>query len=173
MKRVHLGMLPGKYVTLSQLEGSFPNAGANCVSESGLYKLVMRSGKPESHAFQDWVTREVLPIQTPPPRCAVGLQDAPKLPLGRSGAQEPGGPSAAPTAHRRRGHGGGGTLSATRGGRRGAGGSRRKPHSGWDLRNFDQITRSILCVSGVLACQLVSAMEKSKSFTSMLMVSPL
>ena len=25
------------------------------ISESGLYKLVMRSGKPEARAFQDWV----------------------------------------------------------------------------------------------------------------------
>lgn len=31
------------------------------ISESGLYKLVMRSDKPEARAFQDWVTREVLP----------------------------------------------------------------------------------------------------------------
>ena len=31
------------------------------ISESGLYKLVMRSNKPEAKAFQDWVTREVLP----------------------------------------------------------------------------------------------------------------
>lgn len=31
------------------------------VSESGLYKLVMRSDKPEARVFQDWVTREVLP----------------------------------------------------------------------------------------------------------------
>lgn len=31
------------------------------VSESGLYKLVMRSDKPEAKRFQDWVTREVLP----------------------------------------------------------------------------------------------------------------
>lgn len=31
------------------------------ISESGLYKLVMRSDKPEAKAFQDWVTREVLP----------------------------------------------------------------------------------------------------------------
>ena len=45
--RTHLGMNPGKPV------GS--------VSESGLYKLIMRSDKPEAKAFQDWVTREVLP----------------------------------------------------------------------------------------------------------------
>ncbi|MQM39672.1 hypothetical protein KBTX_03702 [wastewater metagenome] len=33
----------------------------NAVSESGLYKLIMRSDKPDARAFQDWVTREVLP----------------------------------------------------------------------------------------------------------------
>ena len=31
------------------------------VSESGLYKLVMRSDKPQAKQFQDWVTRDVLP----------------------------------------------------------------------------------------------------------------
>lgn len=31
------------------------------ISESGLYKLVMRSDKPEAKAFQDWVTKIVLP----------------------------------------------------------------------------------------------------------------
>jgi prophage antirepressor-like protein len=31
------------------------------ISESGLYKLVMRSDKPEARAFQDWVARVVLP----------------------------------------------------------------------------------------------------------------
>ncbi|MBW3096495.1 hypothetical protein KY465_04310 [Pseudohoeflea sp. DP4N28-3] len=40
---------------------SFRNRGAHCVTESSLYKLVMRSDKPEAPAFQDWVTREVLP----------------------------------------------------------------------------------------------------------------
>ena len=33
----------------------------NVISESGLYKLVMRSDKPQARRFQDWVTREVLP----------------------------------------------------------------------------------------------------------------
>lgn len=38
-------------------------AGRDCwlISESGLYKLVMRSDKPDAKAFQDWVTRVVLP----------------------------------------------------------------------------------------------------------------
>ena len=31
------------------------------ISESGLYKLVMRSDKPQAKKFQDWVTDEVLP----------------------------------------------------------------------------------------------------------------
>lgn len=31
------------------------------ISESGLYKLIMRSDKPEAREFQDWVTREALP----------------------------------------------------------------------------------------------------------------
>lgn len=31
------------------------------ISESGLYKLIMRSDKPEALAFQNWVTKVVLP----------------------------------------------------------------------------------------------------------------
>ena len=34
---------------------------AYIISEPGLYKLVMRSRKPEAHEFQRWVTHEVLP----------------------------------------------------------------------------------------------------------------
>jgi len=34
---------------------------AKILAESGVYKLVMRSNKPEARAFQDWVTRVVLP----------------------------------------------------------------------------------------------------------------
>jgi prophage antirepressor-like protein len=33
----------------------------NCVNESGLYSLIMRSRKPEAKAFQKWVTSTVLP----------------------------------------------------------------------------------------------------------------
>ena len=32
-----------------------------CISESGLYKLIMRSDKQQAKGFQDWVTKEVLP----------------------------------------------------------------------------------------------------------------
>lgn len=34
---------------------------AMLISESGLYKLIMRSDKPQARDFQDWVTRVVLP----------------------------------------------------------------------------------------------------------------
>lgn len=34
---------------------------ANIISESGLYKLVMRSDKPQAKPFQDWVAKIVLP----------------------------------------------------------------------------------------------------------------
>jgi prophage antirepressor-like protein len=38
-------------------------AQATAVSESGLYKLILRANpsRPEVAKFQDWVTREVLP----------------------------------------------------------------------------------------------------------------
>lgn len=31
------------------------------ITESGLYKLILRSRKPEAIAFQNWITQEVLP----------------------------------------------------------------------------------------------------------------
>lgn len=33
----------------------------NVVNEAGLYKIIMRSDKPEARDFQDWVTPDVLP----------------------------------------------------------------------------------------------------------------
>ncbi|MGE4421905.1 MAG: Bro-N domain-containing protein [Pseudodesulfovibrio sp.] len=40
---------------------SIPNRGLNFISESGFYKLVMQSSKPDAKPFQDWVTKSVLP----------------------------------------------------------------------------------------------------------------
>ena len=37
------------------------NAGENFLTESGVYKLIFKSRKPEAEKFQDWVTDEVLP----------------------------------------------------------------------------------------------------------------
>lgn len=34
---------------------------SNIVNESGLYKIILRSDKPEAHEFQRWVTHDVLP----------------------------------------------------------------------------------------------------------------
>ncbi|MEU9073683.1 Bro-N domain-containing protein [Kitasatospora sp. NPDC048538] len=33
----------------------------NVISESGLYRLIMRSNKPNARPFQEWVTRDLLP----------------------------------------------------------------------------------------------------------------
>lgn len=41
--------------------GAGPSRKQFIVSESGLYLIIMRSDKPQAKAFQDWVTREVLP----------------------------------------------------------------------------------------------------------------
>jgi prophage antirepressor-like protein len=41
--------------------GAYPGNIVNIISESGLYKLIMRSDKPEAKRFQDWVMKEVLP----------------------------------------------------------------------------------------------------------------
>lgn len=34
---------------------------ANCISEAGLYSIILRSRKPEAKAFKRWVTHEVIP----------------------------------------------------------------------------------------------------------------
>lgn len=47
LNRSKVGMRPGKPAVI--------------VSESGLYKLIMRSDKPVARPFQDWVTGTVLP----------------------------------------------------------------------------------------------------------------
>lgn len=47
VKRSHLGLRAGREMY--------------AISESGLYKLIMRSDKPQARDFQDWVTRVVLP----------------------------------------------------------------------------------------------------------------
>lgn len=61
---------PDEKRLLRKRDGTVPSCGfafpkqastASVISESGLYKMVMRSDKPEAKAFQDWVTREVLP----------------------------------------------------------------------------------------------------------------
>lgn len=55
-----LGADEQRLVTPSQI-GSLRGVGAAAVSESGLYKLIMRSDKATARPFQDWVTKDVLP----------------------------------------------------------------------------------------------------------------
>ncbi|MEA5163385.1 BRO family protein [Cereibacter johrii] len=48
-------------VSLNLIAGDAKTPSMSLISESGLYKLSMRSDRPEAKVFQDWVTREVLP----------------------------------------------------------------------------------------------------------------
>lgn len=45
-------------IALYQIKGQ-KGLPVNCVTESGLYKLIMRSSKPQAKAFQNWVTKIV------------------------------------------------------------------------------------------------------------------
>ena len=47
------------------------------ISESGLYKLIMRSDKPIAATFQDWVTQEVLPSIRKTGSYSMQREDAP------------------------------------------------------------------------------------------------
>lgn len=58
---VALRKLDQDEVSLYRIQGNSGERQVKIISESGLYKLVMRSDKPQAKAFQDWVTREVLP----------------------------------------------------------------------------------------------------------------
>ena len=47
---------------LISIEGmSRGNSMANCITESGLYSLVLGSRKPEAHEFKRWITHDVIP----------------------------------------------------------------------------------------------------------------
>lgn len=58
--------------------GTDQNRIVTIINESGLYRLVLRSRKPEAVAFSDWVTGEVLPAIRKTSRYAT--QTAPALP---------------------------------------------------------------------------------------------
>lgn len=61
----HLDNLEQSEITSTKkLEVNLRGSGMNLakfVSESGLYKLIMRSNKPQAKPFQNWVTQVVLP----------------------------------------------------------------------------------------------------------------
>ena len=52
---------PDEKNTVTISDGIPGNPNKTIISEPGLYKLIMRSRKPEAKAFQRWVTHEVLP----------------------------------------------------------------------------------------------------------------
>lgn len=68
-------------ITLVNSEGN-PRAGIpnsfNCVSEPGLYRLIMRSRKPQAKAFQRWVAHDVLPTIRKIGTYKLGDYDIPK-----------------------------------------------------------------------------------------------
>jgi prophage antirepressor-like protein len=61
----HLNNLSPNEKTVTTLNQNGGRGRANprvtVICESGLYKLVLRSDKPEAKVFQDWVTKEALP----------------------------------------------------------------------------------------------------------------
>lgn len=74
-KGVHPTGVPGQMLTI--------------INESGLYRLVLRSRKPEAERFSDWVTGEVLPAirktggYGKPASPALDLADAPAMAAAR------------------------------------------------------------------------------------------
>lgn len=56
------------------------------ISESGLYKLVLRSDKPEAKPFQDWVTKVVLPAIRKDGMYVMGEE---KVPVGEMSEEDP------------------------------------------------------------------------------------
>ncbi|RZB18390.1 phage antirepressor protein [Streptomyces sp. F001] len=56
---------------------------AQIINEPGLYSLILRSHRPEAHAFKRWVTHEVLPEIRRTGRYAVARQEPTKLELAR------------------------------------------------------------------------------------------
>lgn len=58
-RKVHAFNIPYSNVTSGSI--SFPNRGATCVSAGGLNRLILRSDKPETRPFQDWITDVVIP----------------------------------------------------------------------------------------------------------------
>lgn len=50
----------GDEATVSLFDGA-PNQAITLITESGLYKMAMRSDKDEALVFQDWIASEVLP----------------------------------------------------------------------------------------------------------------
>ena len=64
-------------VTISHIR-KLNNAGENFLTESGVYKLVFKSRKPNAEAFTDWIADEVLPALRKTGSYEMPKQDKPK-----------------------------------------------------------------------------------------------
>lgn len=51
-------------LTHTSSDGTFQERKLACVSESGLYALVLGSSKPEAKTFKSWITQEIYAIST-------------------------------------------------------------------------------------------------------------
>lgn len=56
-----VGRIPEKYVRVHSVDTNGGIRNFSIISEAGLYRLVLRSDKPQAEPFIDWVTAEVLP----------------------------------------------------------------------------------------------------------------
>ncbi len=53
--------IPENHLALNLIQGEGGMRQVNTVDEPGLYRLILRSNKPEAEPFMEWVTSEVLP----------------------------------------------------------------------------------------------------------------
>jgi hypothetical protein len=56
-----MAKIPEHHLTSLQVRAGGQNREMNAVDEAGLYRLVLRSDKPQAEPFMEWVTSEVLP----------------------------------------------------------------------------------------------------------------
>lgn len=56
-----LNKVPAHHIALNSIQGKRGKYEVNTVSEPGLYRLILRSDKPQAEPFMEWVTAEVLP----------------------------------------------------------------------------------------------------------------
>ena len=56
-----LQKIPVNHLALNRIEGKRGQYEVNTVDEPGLYRLILRSDKPQAEPFMEWVTAEVLP----------------------------------------------------------------------------------------------------------------
>lgn len=56
-----LGRIPENHLTVIRLQSGGQMRDMKAVSEPGLYRLILRSDKPQAEPFMEWVTAEVLP----------------------------------------------------------------------------------------------------------------